>query len=99
MENPLDFPTLFVSNSFTLFGFGFGLWLIICRVWFCGGRFEDRLEMEGNSVPLSDGCVEVVVGDPQLLDKKISAIRTAGPAKLQVLFSFMPFFGVFFFFF
>lgn len=40
--------------------------------------------MLGNG--LSDGC-EVVVADPQLLDDKISAIRTAGPTKLQVIAS------------
>ena len=43
--------------------------------------------MEDNGV--SDGS-EVVVGDPQLLAKKISAIQTAGPAKLQVA-SCIPF--------
>ncbi|XP_024017471.1 7-methylguanosine phosphate-specific 5'-nucleotidase isoform X2 [Morus notabilis] len=55
------------------------------RLWFSSGRFEDRFKMLGNG--LSDGC-EVVVADPQLLDDKISAIRTAGPTKLQVIADF-----------
>lgn len=35
----------------------------------------------------------VVVDNPNLLQKKISAIRLAGPAKLQVLFPFFYFVG------
>lgn len=37
---------------------------------------------------------EVVVGDSNLLDKKIAAIRKAGPQNLQVFFRFIfsPFF-------
>lgn len=38
-----------------------------------------------------DGA-EVMVGDPQFLQKKMSAVRFEGPAKLQVLsFVFGPF--------
>ncbi|PON79822.1 Pyrimidine 5'-nucleotidase [Parasponia andersonii] len=49
------------------------------RVWI------DRIEMEENDL---SGSSEVVVADPQLLAEKIVAIRTAGPAKLQVIADF-----------
>lgn len=40
--------------------------------------------MEGKNAA-SSGDFDLVVGDSQLLDKKISDIRTDGPTKLQVL--------------
>ncbi|KAH7536885.1 hypothetical protein FEM48_Zijuj03G0033500 [Ziziphus jujuba var. spinosa] len=59
------------------------------RVWICSGGFRDRMEMEGNGVSeVSSPEVAVVVGDGELLDKKISLIRKAGPAKLQVIADF-----------
>lgn len=41
-----------------------------------------RIEMEEHEHQLSK---LTVIGDPQLLDQKIAAIRSAGPSKLQVL--------------
>ncbi|KAL5568667.1 hypothetical protein UlMin_025242 [Ulmus minor] len=55
------------------------------RMWLCGGGSRDRLKMEGDG--LSDAS-EVVVGDPEQLEKKLAAIRTAGPQKLQVIADF-----------
>ncbi|KAL6977091.1 5'-nucleotidase [Sarracenia purpurea var. burkii] len=40
--------------------------------------------MEQVGVGASHGSAEVVVGDPELLEKKMAAIRLAGPAKLQL---------------
>ncbi|KAK9283737.1 hypothetical protein L1049_011987 [Liquidambar formosana] len=55
------------------------------RVWCCGNSYRNQGEME--EVDGSKVC-EVVVGDAELLEKKIAAIRTAGPAKLQVIADF-----------
>ncbi|PQP95580.1 hypothetical protein Pyn_29418 [Prunus yedoensis var. nudiflora] len=51
---------------------------LICRAWFCSGRFRNQTHMENHA-----SC-EAVVGDSELLDKKRAAICNAGPAKLQV---------------
>ncbi|XP_021901359.1 7-methylguanosine phosphate-specific 5'-nucleotidase A [Carica papaya] len=48
------------------------------RVWYCRGS-----EMEGR-----DLSGVTVIGDPQSLENKISAIRAAGAAKLQVIADF-----------
>ncbi|KAF3434414.1 hypothetical protein FNV43_RR25517 [Rhamnella rubrinervis] len=53
------------------------------RVWFCSGGFRDRMEMEKSCI-----SSEVVVGDSELLEKKINAIRSAGQWKLQVIADF-----------
>ncbi|KAI4351235.1 hypothetical protein L6164_005611 [Bauhinia variegata] len=47
---------------------------------------EKNLEMEEH-VP-SVASLDLVVGDPEMLDKKIAAIRLAGPQKLQVIADF-----------
>ncbi|KAI7980194.1 Cytosolic 5'-nucleotidase 3 [Camellia lanceoleosa] len=60
------------------------------RLWYSSNR--NQTEMEQVSVGIaSNGSPEVavaVVGDPELLHKKKSAIRLAGPAKLQVIADF-----------
>ncbi|XP_057980159.1 uncharacterized protein LOC131165978 isoform X4 [Malania oleifera] len=55
------------------------------RVWCCSGRGRPGDHME--ELDPSKEC-EAVVGDPQLLQKKIAAIQMAGPAKLQVIADF-----------
>ncbi|XP_057980156.1 uncharacterized protein LOC131165978 isoform X2 [Malania oleifera] len=54
-------------------------------VWCCSGRGRPGDHME--ELDPSKEC-EAVVGDPQLLQKKIAAIQMAGPAKLQVIADF-----------
>lgn len=44
--------------------------------------------MEQLGVCASNSSPDVVVGDPELLEKKIAAIRLAGPEKLQVIADF-----------
>ncbi|KAM1251885.1 hypothetical protein ACFX13_040792 [Malus domestica] len=56
----------------------------ISRAWFCSGRsFRNPIHMETDA-----SCDAAVVGDSDLLLKKIDAIRDAGPAKLQVIADF-----------
>ncbi|KAG8380699.1 hypothetical protein BUALT_Bualt06G0043100 [Buddleja alternifolia] len=57
-----------------------------CRVWYrsyCKNRNNQGME----NVVQFDGA-QVVVGDPQLLQAKISSIRLEGPSKLQVIADF-----------
>ncbi|XP_034206167.1 cytosolic 5'-nucleotidase 3-like isoform X1 [Prunus dulcis] len=54
----------------------------VCRAWFCSGSFRNQTHMESNA-----SC-EAVVGDSELLVKKMAAICNAGPAKLQVIADF-----------
>lgn len=44
--------------------------------------------MEGEKKSTSEASYEKVVGDSVQLEKKMAAIQTAGPAKLQVCFLF-----------
>ncbi|VVA38454.1 PREDICTED: cytosolic [Prunus dulcis] len=55
---------------------------LISRAWFCSGSFRNQTHMESNA-----SC-EAVVGDSELLVKKMAAICNAGPAKLQVIADF-----------
>uniref|UniRef100_A0A5B6YKR2 5'-nucleotidase n=1 Tax=Davidia involucrata TaxID=16924 RepID=A0A5B6YKR2_DAVIN len=57
------------------------------RVWWCSNMNKNRSEME-QVVDASKGSSEVVVADPELLEKKKAAIRLGGPAKLQVIADF-----------
>ena len=45
--------------------------------------------MEGNDISISTVASEMVVGDRELLDKKIAAIRSTGHQKLQVFLAFI----------
>ncbi|XP_057463228.1 uncharacterized protein LOC130753261 isoform X1 [Actinidia eriantha] len=58
------------------------------RVWCCSYRNRNQIEMEQIGVEDSNGSSVVVVGDKEMLEKKIAAIRLAGPAKLQVIADF-----------
>ncbi|XP_059448964.1 uncharacterized protein LOC132180133 [Corylus avellana] len=53
------------------------------RAWFRCCR--SQIGMDGDDA--SKAC-EVVIGDSELLDRKIAAIRSAGPKKLQVIVDF-----------
>ncbi|OVA07189.1 Pyrimidine 5'-nucleotidase [Macleaya cordata] len=55
------------------------------KVWLRYNSYRARIEMEK---PGSLTASEVVIDDPKSLDKKKSAIRNAGPAKLQVIADF-----------
>ncbi|GMP68215.1 hypothetical protein CsSME_00027901 [Camellia sinensis var. sinensis] len=60
------------------------------RLWYSSNRNQTEMEQVGVGIA-SNGSPEVavvVVGDPELLHKKKSAIRLAGPAKLQVIADF-----------
>ncbi|KAI8539626.1 hypothetical protein RHMOL_Rhmol09G0197700 [Rhododendron molle] len=59
-----------------------------CRVWCCRNSYGDQTEMEQVGVCASISFPDVVMGDPELLEKKIAAIRAAGPQKLQVIADF-----------
>ncbi|XP_023871111.1 uncharacterized protein LOC111983684 isoform X2 [Quercus suber] len=54
------------------------------RVWFN----SLPIGMEGNDISISTVASEMVVGDRELLDKKIAAIRSTGHQKLQVIADF-----------
>ncbi|XP_075643140.1 uncharacterized protein LOC142614499 isoform X1 [Castanea sativa] len=54
------------------------------RVWFN----SLPIGMEGNDISISMVASEMVVGDRELLDKKIAAIRSTGHQKLQVIADF-----------
>ncbi|MCE3050710.1 hypothetical protein HAX54_047927 [Datura stramonium] len=70
------------SNPFPrLFSFRFNL-----RVWCCSQSAKNQAQMEQIIVNASES--HVVVDDSNLLQKKISAIRLGGPAKLQVIADF-----------
>lgn len=69
--------------SYFTFHFTLLFW-VSGRAWCCGNSLNtERMDMEKHD--LSD---VTVVGDPQLLQKKVSTIRMAGPARLQVIFVF-----------
>ncbi|XP_040994921.1 7-methylguanosine phosphate-specific 5'-nucleotidase A [Juglans microcarpa x Juglans regia] len=55
------------------------------RVFFPCGSYRNRIGMDGNGVSVAS---EVLVGDRELLDKKIAAIRSGGPKKMQVIVDF-----------
>ncbi|KAG2669505.1 hypothetical protein I3843_14G037300 [Carya illinoinensis] len=55
------------------------------RVFFRCGSCRNRIGMDGNDISLAS---EVLVGDRELLDKKIAAIRSGGPQKMQVIADF-----------
>ncbi|KAA8539064.1 hypothetical protein F0562_025756 [Nyssa sinensis] len=57
------------------------------RVWRCSDMSKNRTDME-QFVDASKGSSEVVVADPELVEKKKAAIRLGGPAKLQVIADF-----------
>ncbi|OIT30758.1 PREDICTED: cytosolic 5'-nucleotidase 3 isoform X1 [Nicotiana attenuata] len=65
-----------------LFSFRFNF-----RVWCCSQSGKNQAQMEQVVVNGSESHL-VVVDNPNLLQKKISAIRLAGPAKLQVIADF-----------
>ncbi|KAJ7974816.1 5'-nucleotidase [Quillaja saponaria] len=71
------------SSPLSTFPFRFSQFNSSSRVWLYSGRKD--LEM---AECVSSKASEVVVGDPDLLDKKIAAIRLAGPQKLQVIADF-----------
>ncbi|KAI8539635.1 hypothetical protein RHMOL_Rhmol09G0198100 [Rhododendron molle] len=50
--------------------------------------YRDQTEMEQVGVCASNSFPDVVMGDPESLEKKIAAIRAAGPQKLQVIADF-----------
>ncbi|KAL2549135.1 5'-nucleotidase [Forsythia ovata] len=56
------------------------------RVW-CSCDCKNRNQGEIMEQVVADGA-EVMVGDPELLQRKISSIRLEGPAKLQVIADF-----------
>lgn len=58
---------------------------LLARVWFN----SLPIGMEGNDISISMVASEMVVGDRELLDKKIAAIRSTGHQKLQVLLAFI----------
>ncbi|KAF7112579.1 hypothetical protein RHSIM_RhsimUnG0215000 [Rhododendron simsii] len=57
-------------------------------VWCCRNSYGDQTEMEQVGVCASNSFPDVVMGDPESLEKKIAAIRAAGPQKLQVIADF-----------
>ncbi|KAF7132695.1 hypothetical protein RHSIM_Rhsim09G0140500 [Rhododendron simsii] len=57
-------------------------------VWCCRNSYGDQSEMEQVGVCASNSFPDVVMGDPESLEKKIAAIRAAGPQKLQVIADF-----------
>ncbi|XP_052187267.1 uncharacterized protein LOC127798030 [Diospyros lotus] len=57
-------------------------------IWCSSNNNWNQTEMEQGGVGASNGFPEVVVGDPELLEKKKASIRLAGPAKLQVIADF-----------
>lgn len=67
-------------------------YIIVNRVWCCSQSGKNQAQMEQVVVNGSESHL-VVVDNPNLLQKKMSAIRLAGPAKLQVLFPFFYFVG------
>lgn len=54
-----------------------------CRVWCWRNSYGDQTEMEQVGGCASNSFPDVM-GDPESLEKKIAAIRAAGPQKLQV---------------
>ncbi|XAR64920.1 5'-nucleotidase [Bertholletia excelsa] len=54
----------------------------------CSKSNKNHIEMESISGGACNGAPDVVVADPELLEKKKAAIRLAGPAKLQVIADF-----------
>lgn len=61
------------------------------RVFFRCGSCRNRIGMDGNDISLAS---EVLVGDRELLDKKIAAIRSGGPQKMQVICCIIFFFSI-----
>ena len=65
---------------------GFILLFFFCRVLCCGYSSKNQVKkMEAGHHDLSK---VTVVGDPQLLQRRIDAVRLAGPTKLQVFLFF-----------
>lgn len=54
---------------------------LLVRVCFHRGSCGNRIGMDGNGISMAS---ELIVGDRELLDKKIAAIRNGGSQKLQV---------------
>ncbi|XP_060184848.1 uncharacterized protein LOC132614414 isoform X1 [Lycium barbarum] len=73
--------TSFPNPFHSLFSFSFNP-----RVWCCSQSGKNQAKMEQVVVNRSES--QVVVDNTNLLQKKISAIRQAGPTKLQVIADF-----------
>lgn len=61
---------------------------LISRVWSSKSSSRSQMETEKSGSAIFP---EVVVGDPELLEKKKAAIRMDGPKKLQVVWFFFFF--------
>jgi len=61
----------------------------VCRVWCCSQSGKNQGQME--QIVVNGSETQVVVDDSNLLQKKISAIRLGGPAKLQVNLTLLSF--------